>query len=348
METVSARFFDGKTSKPTDMRLTCLPNGNLALLMTSAPREFTLKQVTLGQHITGTPYQIIIASGGIIEIAPSPEADRFIAYAFPQGSRVPEHLERNMKRSLFVMAMSFVTFAALLYYGIPLVSQAIYPWIPLSVKERAGNNTIKLLDTLLFSRSSIGTDRQNTLRALAAPLLRSAFPDSKISIEFRGAHSQMANAMAIFPRTIICTDQLVSLLTPEEIQAVLAHEIGHLKLDHGTRQLINQTAIQILPAITMGSGVQDSYMLKMVIQKVLPSSFSRDQEREADAFAVDILRRQLLEPRHLISALEKLHAYYRTRQSDTDEMIGKIERIFASHPDLEERRDAILRSAGYS
>jgi Zn-dependent protease with chaperone function len=41
---------------------------------------------------------------------------------------------------------------------------------------------------------------------------------------------EVTNALALLPNTIIATDKLVKVLDDSELEAVLAHEMGHLFL----------------------------------------------------------------------------------------------------------------------
>lgn len=53
---------------------------------------------------------------------------------------------------------------------------------------------------------------------------------------------------------IVMHTALMDLLTPAEIQAVLAHELGHLKCDHGVwltvANLLATGTVQVLPVLT--------------------------------------------------------------------------------------------------
>ena len=61
---------------------------------------------------------------------------------------------------------------------------------------------------------------------------------------------------------IVMHTSLVECLSPAEVQCVLAHELGHLKCNHGiwltTANLLALGAIQLLPMIS--SSIQENFL----------------------------------------------------------------------------------------
>ncbi|MBL8518946.1 MAG: M48 family metallopeptidase [Betaproteobacteria bacterium] len=131
-----------------------------------------------------------------------------------------------------------------------------------------------------------------------------------------------------FGRTkrIVFFDTLIERLSPEEIEAVLAHELGHFKLGHIPKMMVAHFGIALLVLAAMGwvidkawfyqglgfAGVQSTGVALLLFFMLLPvftfplsplaSVLSRKHEFEADAFAAGETRSQ-----HLVSALVKLY-----------------------------------------
>ncbi|WP_323745895.1 M48 family metallopeptidase [Diaphorobacter caeni] len=137
-------------------------------------------------------------------------------------------------------------------------------------------------------------------------------------------------------KRVVFYDTLLKQLTPEEVEAVLAHELGHFKHKHITRRIIGMfamslfgfallgwlstkgwfyTGLGVMPNFSMpgvaGSAPNDAlalllFMLAVPIFSVFLSpvfaQMSRRHEFEADAFAVAQTQGQ-----DLASALLKLH-----------------------------------------
>lgn len=127
-------------------------------------------------------------------------------------------------------------------------------------------------------------------------------------------------------KRIVFFDTLIERLSPEEIEAVLAHELGHYKLGHIPRMMAAHFGIAFLVLAAMGwvidqawfyqglgfAGVQSAGVALLLFFLLLPvftfplsplaSVLSRKHEFEADAFAASETRAG-----HLVSALVKLY-----------------------------------------
>ena len=125
-------------------------------------------------------------------------------------------------------------------------------------------------------------------------------------------------------RRIVFYDTLIDLLTPKEIKAVLAHEIGHYKHNHITKSLGISTFIIFIGMFLISQLVNNSNYLEMLNLNNSASSqlialfftyqiisfftdpffstLSRKNEYEADVFASKQVQKE-----HLISSLVKLY-----------------------------------------
>lgn len=88
----------------------------------------------------------------------------------------------------------------------------------------------------------------------------------------------LANAMAIGTRkpVIVLSSQLTTLLEPDELWAVLGHELGHILCDH----VANQTALVLLLQLSGGLPVFPGLPLRAVRSALL--EWSRAAELSAD------------------------------------------------------------------
>jgi STE24 endopeptidase len=126
-------------------------------------------------------------------------------------------------------------------------------------------------------------------------------------------------------KRIVFFDTLLESLSPEEIEAVLAHELGHFKLKHIQKRLLSTFAMSLAALALLGwlegqdwfyqgLGVSQpsTWMALMLFMMVLPvftffiqpvmSLLSRKHEFEADAYAV-----QQSSGADLIHALVKMY-----------------------------------------
>jgi STE24 endopeptidase len=132
-------------------------------------------------------------------------------------------------------------------------------------------------------------------------------------------------------RYTVLFDTLLAQLTPKETEAVLAHEIGHLKLKHLAKRITLMLVLSFAffallgflknqPWFYNGLGMDSTHqnavalILFMLVVPLftfllspLTSYMSRRHTLVADAFAV-----QYVHPRDLTSALVKIHGSFAT------------------------------------
>jgi len=162
-------------------------------------------------------------------------------------------------------------------------------------------------------------------------------------------------------RRIVLFDTLIEQLTPEELEAVLAHEVGHYKCRHIPKTLATGTLMMFAalaliawlvnstwfnPAFGFAAGdlapalLLFSLLMGLVTFWLTPigNHFTRKHEYEADAFALEAMRT----PAPLIAALRKL----------TQKNLGNLtphplySGFYYSHPTLFERETALEEKAG--
>lgn len=82
--------------------------------------------------------------------------------------------------------------------------------------------------------------------------------------------------------------------TPEEIAAILAHEISHVDKRHGIRQVIRLLGLSIVIKLAIGLGFDDIGSLETITEIVNTLAilrYSREFEEEADQNAFEILKK---------------------------------------------------------
>ena len=92
--------------------------------------------------------------------------------------------------------------------------------------------------------------------------------------------------------------------SPEQLAAVLAHEMGHIEQRHTVDKLVKEFGLKILFSILTGG---DSVLLTELWQTVLSTKFDRSQEKEADQFALKLLEDAHISPRSMAAFFRKLN-----------------------------------------
>jgi len=160
-------------------------------------------------------------------------------------------------------------------------------------------------------------------------------------------------------KRVVFFDTLLAKLTPGEVEAVLAHELGHFKLRHVPKTMVGLFATSLAALALLGwlaaqsgfyagLGVQPNLaapndaLALLLFMLVLPSFtffvspvmalFSRRHEFQADAFAC-----QQADGRDLANALLKLHADNASTLTPDPLYV----RFYYSHPPASERLAAL-------
>ncbi|OYY93436.1 MAG: peptidase M48 [Hydrogenophilales bacterium 28-61-23] len=195
---------------------------------------------------------------------------------------------------------------------------------------------------------------ENLKQRIEALLARAGFHASGVFVMDGSRRSSHGNAYFTGlgkNKRIVFYDTLLSQLGPEQIEAVLAHELGHFKRRH----IVKRIALMFILSLVMlgllaalkeaswfysGLGVAsqtDATALALFFLALpvfmfplspLMSLFSRKHEFEADAFAA-----QLTQPGHLISALVRM--YRDNAATLTPDPIYSL--FYDSHPKAAER-----------
>ena len=168
--------------------------------------------------------------------------------------------------------------------------------------------------------------------------------NEKIPIEYSVILDENPNAFINEKRKLFITTGLLKYAPSyKALLGVLAHELGHLKNFHITKRIdsikkintINQLSNISLIATSILSNNSD-YLVQSLITnqaniKNYYSHFSREQEREADAFAADKLKELNISSDDLIKFLTFLEKKSFERGLNEDDY------KFSSHPIYEER-----------
>lgn len=118
---------------------------------------------------------------------------------------------------------------------------------------------------------------------------------------------------------------------PEEVAAVLAHEIGHAEKRHVVDRLAKELGITILFSVLTGG---DATLMHEVFKTATSTMFDRDQEKEADAFSFPLMEKSHLNPQTMAVFFRKLnrkHGGY-----------GETMELLQTHPNNASRIKAAL------
>ena len=158
--------------------------------------------------------------------------------------------------------------------------------------------------------------------------------DAKVPFTIKVVDSDDVNAMALPGGFFYVNSGLILAADDEaELAAVMAHEIAHVALRHGTRGQTRADIANIMtiPLIFVGGGI--GYAARQVAGIGLPLTFlkfSRGFEAEADYFGLQYMYHAGYDPNAFVTIFEKLQALDKKKP-------GALSKAFSTHPQTPDR-----------
>lgn len=150
---------------------------------------------------------------------------------------------------------------------------------------------------------------------------------------------EMVNAFALPGGHVILFRGLIEAAEePDEVAAVLAHEIGHVAARDPTRMALRSAGSIGVLGLLFGDFAGGAVVL-FLVERLIDASYSREAEAQADRYAQDLMVEADLDPQALARMFERF-------AEQGGEMPGVLEH-FASHPEILQRiEDARAAPAG--
>jgi hypothetical protein len=164
--------------------------------------------------------------------------------------------------------------------------------------------------------------------------------DAKIPFTIKVIDSDDVNAFALPGGFFFVNKGLILAADNEsELAGVMAHEIAHVAARHAMENQGKMTAINygLLATIIFGGGIASTVAQNAggFGQMLGFLKFSRNAENEADSLGVQYLYAAGYDPTGMATMFEKLNAKNKKKP-------GTVAKIFATHPQSIDRRDASL------
>jgi predicted Zn-dependent protease len=164
--------------------------------------------------------------------------------------------------------------------------------------------------------------------------------DAKIPFTIKVIDSDEVNAFALPGGFFFVNKGLILAADNEaELAGVMAHEIAHVAARHAMENQGKMAAIQygLLGTIIFGGGIASTIAQNAggFAQLMSFLQFSRGAETEADVLGVQYLYASGYDPTGMSTMFEKLNSKNKKKP-------GTLSKIFATHPQSIDRRDATL------
>ncbi len=302
---LQADYYDGRSARRHRVTLATVPGE--VHFSGEAERQVPLAQVRISERLGTAPRTLSFADGAHLEVRDHVAFDRWLA--------ATGHRERHvdlLQRSWLATGLSVVLIAAFAFaayrWGLPFAADKVAERMPASALRLMSEQTLKLLDRHLLEDSQLSVQRQSELREQFEALADDGDDgdDVQAVIEFRRSPKLGANALALPDGRMVLLDELVELADDDEqVLAVLAHELGHVRHRHSVRLLVQGTAVAAVLAWWIGDF---SPVIAAAPAALMQARFSRELEADADHYAAVRLKAHAISPARLAEMLEKLQA----------------------------------------
>jgi Zn-dependent protease with chaperone function len=172
-------------------------------------------------------------------------------------------------------------------FGVPWIARQAAFATPIPVLKTMTDSAFNGIDGQLLKPSRLSQTRTNEIQSIFTKVHRAIGKNYPYRLELRRGDSQIgANAFALPSGTIVMTDELIALSrNDQEIEAVLAHEIGHVTERHGIRNLYQSVGLVLLAGVFIGDFTSVVGLGSSLPVLLLQSGYSQEFEFQSDEIA---------------------------------------------------------------
>jgi Zn-dependent protease with chaperone function len=284
-------FLDGKTAAKLPATLAA-DGAGLVLQWAQSRRILGASDLLPMQPCCRGVQFVRLTDGGTCEIPASPELLTLLTQAgvaIQKDSAAAAVLHGDWRITAMALAFLAGVIAAFYVWLLPSVAEFGASLVPEQVQRRLGQTALRQVEAQWLSPSKLPSAQQGAIQSRFRLLtLNLVGPESRgLELLIRRS-SEGPNAFALPGNYIVLTDELVTLVDGDldAISGVLAHELGHLKHQHGLRSVVQATALTILGSTLIGDY---SSALAIVPAALGHLNYSRHFETEADVYSRDVL-----------------------------------------------------------
>jgi Zn-dependent protease with chaperone function len=299
MET-NATYYDGLRPVSRGVRLSTAPKGLSITLAEGPALIWPYRSIRLdeGDRPDSLPLNLHreemgAATGERIEI----KDQTFAAALLPlcpalRGDAVLRRKSRN--KIIFWSGAAVLSLGLMIFKGLPILADKLAPLVPWSTEEKLGAAVEGQVLAQLgggekpkFCAGDTPGPATDALAKLVDRLATEANLPGKPIVRILDA--KIPNAFALPGGRLVLLSPLVkSAKSVDEVAGVLAHEMGHMANRDSMRSLIHAGGLSFLVGTLLGD-FTGAGALVIASRTLLGNRYSRQNENEADAFAVRVM-----------------------------------------------------------
>jgi len=257
-----------------------------------------------------------------------------------RASRFHDPARRRMRVMLTALAAiaAIVVATALFSWGLPALAEVAAVRVPVSWEERLGAAVAEQLAPpgKRCTDPRLARAIDTIVTTLIAPIPKPPYTFRVIVID-----EPVVNAFAAPGGSIVIFRGLLERTrSPEELAGGLAHEIQHILHRHPTRMLLQHASAGLLVAALTGDATGAMAYAVESARTLGTLQYSRQNEEEADAEGLRMLRKAGINPAGMIALLESL-------QKEEGKAPALV-KYLSTHPSTADRIEKLKALAGQS
>ncbi|WP_170480987.1 M48 family metallopeptidase [Ruegeria arenilitoris] len=238
--------------------------------------------------------------------------------------------ERLHPRLMIVLLACLVGTWGVWKYGLPILMSLAVWMTPPTLIASIDKTIMQTIDAIAAEPSRLPDKKKEEVQIsfdLIISALGSQAGGHDYKLEFRNMPGMGPNAMALPNGTIVITDDLINIASPDAVAGVIGHEVGHVAQQHGLRQIYRSAGGFVLISLLAGDTgpILEDVLLEGSL--ILSLSYSRQHELAADQFGVRLAERAGFDPKGLSEFFDLMVSHHGDQHGNW----------FSTHPGFKER-----------
>ncbi len=223
------------------------------------------------------------------------------------------------------LAIASLVVMVALYQLFNHAAHLVAPMVPQSVKVSVSELALeKALDSPRICHTEEGTAALTVLQQRLA-----AATDGRYHGGLSVVEHEAVNAITLPDHRIVVFSGLLAQADgPDEVAAVIAHEMGHAIEDHAAEGMVRALGMRFLFMMMIGQGAE-TVSPDAVMQLVLQTTHQREAERAADIIGLEILQKSYIQSTGMIGFFHKMQK--------KEAHIPALMTYISTHPSSQER-----------
>jgi Zn-dependent protease with chaperone function len=344
MKSAPVAYFDGRVSTRREAVLT-LDGEHVVIRGDGVELSFPTCEMVIPPGVGAVRRTVRLPDGGVCEIDYMEllaELERVCGVKNAHG--LIHRWEKSLPLALAAVAVTALMVLLFVRFGVPSLARRAAMALPAATESSMGRESLATLDKILMKPSTLSKERQADLTAVFSRVAGPPGVAAGYRLEFRSCPAIGANAFALPSGIVIMTDDLDAVARyDDEIAAILAHELGHVRSRHILRHVLQSSATGLIMATLTGDLVSITSLAATLPTVMVDASFSRNFEREADDAAIAWMKGAGVSPRRYAEILGRLQAQLDVRQGNAASGRNPARNYLSTHPDTGERIRRIMK-----